>query len=138
MRYTLSINNATSVHYHDELSCMIALAKIDKKLVRIFGDEPDLRFKSDICRSAALYLEGGIYNDDDQVNYRPIIPWLKDTTHFAGVQTDHELRLFANSFIAATPCHPLLRRHLDLILKVKTPGHPEGEGATEPEYQPPA
>ena len=69
----------------------------------MFDREYDLRFKSDFCRSAVLYLEGGIYNDDDQINYRPITTWLKDSTAFASAQSD-DSRLFSNSFMAATPC----------------------------------
>jgi len=124
MRHTLAINNATSVHFHNELSCVIALEKIDKELLRIFRAEGDLRFKSDICRAAALYLEGGVYNDDDQINYRPVFPYLKNDTTFGSVQADHELRAFVNSFIAVTPCHPLMKQHLELLRDVRTPGNP--------------
>jgi len=122
IRYTITLNNATSVHLHDEVSCEVALAAIDKQMLVMYHREGDVRFKSDICRAAVLYLEGGVYNDDDQINYKPVFPYLKQNTTFASAQCDHELTAFASSFVAATPCHPLIREQLELMKAVRKPG----------------
>lgn len=122
MRYSLALDNASSVHFLDDYGCSLATSKLGEQVFQLYSAEYDLRFKSDICRIAALYLEGGIYNDDDQINYRPIMPWLKQQTTFAGVQTDLDANVMANSFLAATPCHPTIRLILQWMLKARQPG----------------
>jgi len=124
MRHALIINNATSVHFLDNVACASATAQISQELLRLFLAEADLRYKSDVCRVAALYLEGGYYFDDDMLSYRPVIPLIRDDTEIATAKSISK-DLYFQSFMAATPCHPLLRRNADLLVEAKKPNFPK-------------
>jgi len=124
VRNTLVINNASSVHFLDTAACESATSKISQALLDVYRHEADLRFRSDICRVAALYWEGGYYFDDDMVAYRPIVPLIHDSTEFASVKAV-ESGLFFQSFIAASPCHPVLRRNLEMFIEARRPDAPK-------------
>lgn len=126
MRYSLALNEAESVHFLDDTGCRHALEKADPRLLPLFEKEVDLRYKSDICRIAALYNEGGYYFDDDMHSYYAVPPILQKDTRFAtarGVSPDG--REFFQSFMASTACHPILKRNIELLVAARQPDAPK-------------
>lgn len=125
MRYSLALNEAESVHFLDDSACRYAIEKADPLLLAIFHGESDIRFKTDICRIAALYNEGGYYFDDDMHSYSPVTSVIQEDTRFAtarGVSPDG--KEFFQSFIASTPCHPILKHNLEMLVAARMPNAP--------------
>jgi len=124
VRNTVVMNDAASVRFMDTAACESATGAFSPELLAIYRGEADLRYRADVCRIAALYWEGGYYFDDDMVAYRPIVPLIHEDTEFATVQAV-EAGLFFQSFIAATPCHPVLRRNLEMFIEARMPNPPK-------------
>jgi len=122
MRHTLVLNDAASVNFLDDTACTDATLKISKLYNELYENESDLRYKSDMCRLAAVYLQGGLYMDDDQVNYLSTVAWLKKTTSYASVKTDYDETYMMCSFMAATPCHPVIGLAMKWVIQART-GH---------------
>jgi len=124
VRNTLRLNNPSSVHFLDTYACESATMKISKEFLEIYKGQPDLRYRADICRVAALYLEGGYYLDDDMLSYQPVQPLINKDTDFASVLGADKATFF-QSFMAATPCHPVLKRNIEMMLEASRPDPPE-------------
>lgn len=132
MRYSLIKNDAFSVHFLDTMACISACRQMSKGLLRLYLAEGDLRYKSDICRVAALYLEGGYYFDDDMLSYRPVIPLIKDDTEFATAKSISDA-LYFQSFMASTPCNPIMKRNAEMLEEARQPKpHPKYDGLLGP------
>mmetsp|Transcript_82332 Transcript_82332/g.156549 ORF Transcript_82332/g.156549 Transcript_82332/m.156549 type:complete len:391 (+) Transcript_82332:53-1225(+) len=122
MRYTIAMHDMKSIHLMDDEACIHATGKWSARLRYIYEDEADIRFKSDICRIAALYWEGGYYMDDDMVTYQPLI--LGDDTDFATALGVAERSMF-QSYLASSPCHPILARNIELLLAARSKKVPD-------------
>lgn len=116
MRYSIAVNDMKSVHFMDDEACRHACGKWSPELQRLFEVEGDIRFKSDICRVAALYWEGGYHFDDDMLTYHPVS--LHEDTELATALGVSGESMF-QSFLAAKPCHPTLKRNLELLLEAR-------------------
>mmetsp|Transcript_71505 Transcript_71505/g.125118 ORF Transcript_71505/g.125118 Transcript_71505/m.125118 type:complete len:404 (+) Transcript_71505:82-1293(+) len=117
VRYTMAAHGMDSVHFLDDDACKHATSKWSKRFQEVYDDEADLRFKSDICRVAALYWEGGYHFDDDMVTYNPVS--LDDEVEFAtavGVTN----KSFFQSFVAVQPCSQVLARNIELLIQART------------------
>merc|ERR1719161_2001931 len=124
VRNTLRLHKPSSVHFLDTHACESATMKISKEFLEIYKGQPDLRYRADICRVAALYLEGGYYLDDDMLSYQPVQPLINKDTDFASVLGADKVTFF-QSFMAATPCHPVLKRIIEMMLEASRPDPPE-------------
>lgn len=125
MRYSLALNKAESVHFLNDEACKYAIERADPRLVPIFEKEGDIRYKTDICRIAALYNEGGYYFDDDMHSYADVTGAIHEDTRFAtarGVSPDG--KEFFQSFIASTACHPILKRNIEMLVAARMPHAP--------------
>jgi len=120
VRNSLRVNDASSVHFLDTRACESATMKISKEMLEIYKGQADLRYRADICRVAALYLEGGYYLDDDMLSYEPVQPLINKNTDFASALGADKKTLF-QSFMAATPCHPVLKRNIEMMIETMQP-----------------
>jgi len=121
IRHTVWLNEFEYTHYLDDHACLRLLSTWSDELARIFRQEGDLRYKADICRVAALYYEGGYYFDDDMISYHSVLPLVKEKTDFASAIGVTEKDFF-QSFMAVVPCHPVLKRNMEMLAEVKRPG----------------
>jgi len=92
--------------------CRAILSRNMFQLVTHYDSEPEGKFKSDMCRVAALFERGGYYFDNEMEVIEPVL--LDDGSRFATVQSGH--RSFAQSFIASEAGHPILRVALKILL----------------------
>ncbi|KAL7471544.1 hypothetical protein ACHAXS_011850 [Conticribra weissflogii] len=140
-------SNSTNVvvSFLSDVDCIEAIEKSEPRLVPHFQNEARGEFKADICRVAALYLEGGYYFDIDIGVVAPInfdfIPIqsenpLKDA--FSGLKERRKYSKLGNladedsfttfasvynkagrlfqAFTAAMPQHPVLQKALEYLV----------------------
>ena len=99
----------TEVHFLVNTNCTEYLGMIDPLLRKAFVDEERGDLKTDLCRTAALYLYGGYYFDVDMEVVQPLN--LSDKVSFS-TSMSGSYPIFFNSFIASTPRHPVLKAAL--------------------------
>lgn len=115
-------------HFHSLRQTLARFEAVWEKasLLSIYSHEGDLRYRSDICRAAALYAHGGFYFDNDMPSTStPISEILQNATQIilpigeedfsSGDALDR--RQVSNSFTGATPRHDVLRKQLLLIVQ---------------------
>lgn len=101
------------VLFFGDKECQEAIRSIDPRLLQSYQREEQGRFKSDICRIAALVIHGGYYFDSDMVSVEPFLVD-KATSFVTGRQWGNDG--FYNSFVASVPQHPVLDQTLDVML----------------------
>lgn len=102
------------VLYSGAKECHDAITKVKPELLEHYRMEKYGPHRSDICRLAQLYLNGGYYMDNDTKILKPFVVEGKITfSTVIGISNIH----FSQGFIAATPQHPILKIALDLTLQ---------------------
>ena len=135
-------DRSAKVNFLDDDQCRKRIQNAEPRLVGYFDEEKSGMYRGDICRVAALYLEGGYYFDVDLRVVEPIrlaanvtFASVKEAPlHFDCVDQNcppahvldavrrergfypyGENNLF-QAFIASSPWHPVLKRALELML----------------------
>jgi mannosyltransferase OCH1-like enzyme len=106
-----NINNI-AVEFLDNAACRHHIEIAAPALVPYFDTEPKGMFKGDMCRTAALYNQGGYYFDVDIHVIQPIS--LEYNISFATVVSSSGV--FFQAFLASTKHHPILQRTLQEML----------------------
>jgi mannosyltransferase OCH1-like enzyme len=104
-------------------------ATVANELVGYFETEPTGMYKADLCRGIALYETGGLYFDVDLGVRLDIFATLQKSTEFATIRVhprSHHPGNFFQAFIASVPCHPVLKRYIELFVEYYR-GHLEHE-----------
>lgn len=97
----------------------IALLELEKK--ELYDLSTNYGEKSDIARYEILYQFGGIYIDCDLKCLQPLDIFSEKTNFFAGVSHDYfGSPLINNAIIGSSPHHPVLKKCIDLITKVRS------------------
>ena len=118
---------------HDDAACVALLRDTGwPVLADAFLTEPFGPYKSDMCRSAVLLHEGGIYLDTDMV---PVgfKPYMLDDWH-ADLVTVKEMGASGifQSFTASTPGHPVLRDQMQRMSDSYNASSPDHNKYTGP------
>jgi len=92
--------------------CSKVIKEVFPVLSQHFDNEAKGPHKGDVCRNAALYKYGGYYFDTDMKTVKPLI--LDRSITFATVLEPY-LNNFFNSFIAAAPGHPIIRKAMEAM-----------------------
>lgn len=105
------------VWYLNDEQCQQSITAAEPQLLPYYLKERDGRYKSDVCRIAALYLKGGYYFDTDMQIIKPVTiePHITFVSPFEA--ETRGVKGLSNSFIAVAPRHPLLRLNFDVLLK---------------------
>lgn len=119
-----------------ENDCVEVVRGSEPKLLQHYLKEPQGKYKADICRIAALYVKGGYYFDVDMGTVNAVR--LDHNVAFATAKSYDGAGLY-NSFIAAAPKHPILRKSFDVLLEhyevgglpLKTQEHHMGPGVLQ-------
>lgn len=101
------------ISYLGNNECYQAVKAAEPSLLDHYLKEQDGSLKSDVCRTAYLYLHGGYYFDNDMETLEPFVPPPRVT--FASATTEDEEDL-ANTFVATTPGNPVLERALAMMM----------------------
>ena len=113
------------VNFYDDDACEELLHFHSPGLVPYFVHEERGSYKGDICRGAALIATGGLYFDVDMESRIDSRMLIRNDTRFVSPQIVNEngkpknesaIGGFFQSFIAATPNHPIMREYLEQIL----------------------
>jgi hypothetical protein len=99
-------------YFLDNAACRQQIQMAAPELVPYFDTESKGMFKGDMCRTAALYNQGGYYFDVDIQVIHPIA--LEQNTSFSSVVSS--TGVFFQAFLAASPQHPILQRTLQEML----------------------
>ena len=116
--YRILWNNDTEmkVTFLVDDNCTDLLDQIDQELNltlgKAFRNEFGGQYKADLCRLAALYLNGGYYFDIDMEVIQPIL--LNDGISFSSAVSTL-FPVFFQSYLASTARHPILRSNLDTM-----------------------
>jgi len=132
------------VSFLSDSDCLNIIAKVEPRLVKHYSRERKGYYKADICRVSELYLHGGYFFDVDigviepldlntldippaipnaigelrmkgeRLNNPRIVPGKNDIATFSIVHNRHGQ--FIQSFTAATPHHPVLKRSLEYMV----------------------
>ena len=125
---TIRMHNSSGrvrVNFYDDDACEELLRSHLPELVPHFLHEERGSYKGDICRGAALVATGGLYFDVDMETIVDSRTLIRNDTRFVSPQivndkgkpmNESKIGGFFQSFIAATPNHPILREYLDQIL----------------------
>mmetsp|Transcript_14214 Transcript_14214/g.30846 ORF Transcript_14214/g.30846 Transcript_14214/m.30846 type:complete len:620 (-) Transcript_14214:399-2258(-) len=105
--------DSMEVLFLDNRECADEIEKADKRLLPHFQNEPEGKFKGDVCRIAALYNTGGYYLDVDLKVIEA--PAFSDETVFSTVRSPKDTNFF-QAFLASMPGHIVLREALDVML----------------------
>ena len=124
VRRTVATLGFDDVAFYTDADCLRLLRDLETTddfrnvpLARSFLALQDGRIRSDVCRLAMLWREGGYYMDNDLVPLADVTRYLLPQTQFATVTT---VRMFGNApgmfnaFLAASPRHPVVDRALRL------------------------
>lgn len=99
--------------------CLEVIEKVYPMLIRYYKSEKKGRYKSNMCRIAALYYHGGYYFDTDMESIQPV-PLDNQFQHYHDISFcsvyEHAKNGLFNSFVAAIPRHPILKTTLDVML----------------------
>jgi hypothetical protein len=124
----IDMHPGANVSFSDDVQCRSALARAhSEELASWFDREPQGCYRSDLCRLAALYEQGGYYFDNDfevVTDVRGIIPpGVSVSTVMAltdrgtpSIGMDGRLDVF-QAFLAAAPKHPVIKAAMDYTLK---------------------
>lgn len=135
---TPNVERTRSVHadvpfrlYTDDNCTQLLQAQRRHVLLHAFQHETYGPFKSDICRAAVLYHEGGFYLDNDLVPDVNLIRMASKTgASFVGM-IELSNGGASNAFLGAMPGHGILRTQLELMTAYyrKAFTHPHETGA---------
>ena len=96
------------------------VAELPMRMKDLYDQEKMYQCKADLLRLEVLWNEGGIYIDADMVwlskDLQDVLDASKDSGFFCGYEPDTKDKPYSvigNSFIAATPKHPLV----DMLIK---------------------
>jgi mannosyltransferase OCH1-like enzyme len=103
----------TKVLFFDDSACKQVIQEVEPSLLRVYGSEVYGPYKSDICRTCALYLHGGYYFDCDIEVLRALEPD-SDVDLVTGDSLWNGQ--FYNAFILSPPKSPILRSTLDSMI----------------------
>jgi mannosyltransferase OCH1-like enzyme len=100
------------------------VAELPLRMKNLYDKEKMYQCKADLLRLEVLWMEGGVYIDADMVwlhkDLQDVLDASKDTGFFCGYEPDTKDKPYSvigNSFIAATPKHPLV----DMLIKYLRP-----------------
>jgi hypothetical protein len=97
-------------------ACEEAIAQANFRLLKYYYIEKQGPYKSDLCRYAILFLNGGYYFDNDMIAVKPVqVP--PTTTFVSPLQLGGGKGALFNSFIAVTPRHPIMNRTFEYALR---------------------
>ena len=99
------------IWFLDDTDCRALVQEAEPGLVIYFDQERKGEFKSDMCRAAALYLQGGYYFDIDMEALEAV--QLDPNITFASVIMQDGK--FFQSFMASEPKSPILKHSLRLM-----------------------
>lgn len=102
------------VYFYGHQACVEAINATKPELLFFYQNETVGPYRSDICRTAALKLRGGLYTDNDMQVVVPYIPPNDNITFVSSVQYDNQG--LAMSFLFATQGHDVFSNVLDLLL----------------------
>jgi hypothetical protein len=106
-------DTSVEVDFLNTEECLQAIEAVEPALLEVYKRENNGAFKSDICRVCYLYIHGGYYFDNDQETLEPYIP--PPFVTFASVTANDEVNI-AQSFVAVTPEHPIIKRSIQYLL----------------------
>jgi hypothetical protein len=117
VRNIISMYKPQKVHFLNDLDCIQLLREYYRDFASMMQQKFVLEhgmIRGDICRGLALYKYGGLYMDVDLESRLVVWSLLPVNTSFASVW-EHGSRDIFQSFLAATPQHPIIQRYLDLF-----------------------
>ena len=116
-------NPNANVTFLDDAKCLKMIESLEPRLIGPFRKEKGAH-KADICRVAALYLEGGYYFDLDLKAIHDVMlppPSAERDIGFVSVLEDKRVPPFHDNifqaFLASRPRHPILRMALNLMVE---------------------
>lgn len=117
-------NPNASVTFLDDARCLEMIGALEPRLIVPFRKEKGAH-KADICRVAALYLEGGYYFDLDLKTIHAVIlpqqPSTGTDIGFVSVLEDKRVPPYHDNifqaFLASRPRHPILQMALRLMVE---------------------
>ena len=116
-------NPNANVTFLDDAKCLEMIEALEPRLIGPFRKEKGAH-KADICRVAALYLEGGYYFDLDLKAIHAVMlpaPSAERDIGFVSVLEDKRVPPFHDNifqaFLASRPRHPILRMALNLMVE---------------------
>jgi Glycosyltransferase sugar-binding region containing DXD motif len=117
VRNVISMYKPQRVYFLNDPDCIGLLREYYREFAAIMQPKFLLEkgmIRGDICRGLALYKYGGLYMDVDIESRVVVWPLLPVGTSFASVW-EHGSQDIFQSFLAATPRHPIIQRYLDLF-----------------------
>ena len=111
------LNDGAKYTLHTDDECEKLLVTLGyPKLKQAMVNEPHGAYKSDICRVAVLYDNGGYYSDDDVLAEQSLVAVVEAKyakgARFVSQWEEADGGVF-NTFIAAAPRHEVMRRALE-------------------------
>lgn len=99
------------VNFLGDAECVDMINRTQPELLPLFRNQTLGMYRGDICRAVAVYNHGGYYFDIDM---EVIVPFVADpnVTFVSPVAAKNKGTELFNSFIAASPRHPILKRSL--------------------------
>lgn len=110
------------VWFLNDIACLEIINTTEPELITHFQNEPQGKYRADICRVVALYQKGGYYFDTDMQVVTPITipPHITFTSPFeANDGATGKVVAYKgifNSFMASAPNHPILRKTMDSMI----------------------
>jgi hypothetical protein len=119
-RMMKKIPNAQLIFGDDKLCRAYIVRAHSEELAAFFDRQKKGMYKSDLCRFAMLYEEGGYYFDNDVEMLEDVRKMDFQGASFASVTEfpwHGTVRFLHEAFVAATPRHPAVKLTLDLFLQ---------------------
>lgn len=119
-RIMKSMPNAQLIFGDDKLCRSYIVRTHSEELASFFDRQKKGMYKSDLCRFAMLYEEGGYYFDNDLEMLLDVRKMDFQGASFASVTEfpwHGKVRFLHQAFAAATPRHPAVKLMLDLFLQ---------------------
>merc|ERR1712217_494422 len=126
VRKSVSMNRLTPVLY-DNNACEHAVKAVNLDLWDLWEKEEDRRYKSDMCRICAIYMEGGYYMDADMVSVEPVVSYVHPETEFVSALAPIAWVGFFQSFMAGMKGHPIFKLNAEIMVKKLRKGGDERE-----------
>lgn len=118
----MDMMDGAEVVFADDKQCRDYIERAHSKaLARFFDEQATGMYKSDICRFAMLYEEGGYYFDNEMDLMKDVRKMDLKGASFVSVTEfpwHGRVKYIAQAFVAAAPRHPVVRLILDTFLEV--------------------
>jgi len=105
--HTISLHKDAAVVLSDGSSCRVVVARVHSEALAGFFDSETVepRYKSDLCRLAMLYEQGGYSFDNDLVLLCDVRQHIHGAASLAAVLEDLDKHNAVQAFLAAAPRH---------------------------------